>query len=369
MADVVDGCEGLDDGVEQVAGDGFCEPLRPFADVGGIGAAGDGGGDVGVFAGKLDGELGDIDILRSAEGGGPAGGGFDFLGLLEPVGELRLREQPGGEGAGVDDTRALGFEARDEVVREAGVLEGVLVVGEDAIDVEVVEDAVEGFHGIAGKADGSDFPLGFEFHRGGQGFLPDLRQRDEFDVVQEENVEVVGAEAVERDVDGFLDAFGGEIEVAERVAAELGAELVGIARLAAEGDAEQDFRHAATVEGGRVEEGKAEVERGVDGIQGVVELHRAELLAERGGTEGEDGKVDAGGAEGAGDHGWRGLVRSGLRSEWTPDATNCGGEVKGADVGIAGWGRRARDSPWIAAAASSTSKSSPVHRSRQVALR
>ena len=237
MADVVDGGEGFEDGLEEVAGDGFFEPLGPFADVVRVCAAGDGGGDVWVFAGELDGELGDIDVFGGAEGGGLAGGGFDFLGFLEPLGEGGLGEEAGGEGAGVDDAGLVLFEAWDEVVCEAGVLEGVLVVREDAVDVEVVEDGVEGFHGVAGESDGADFSFGLEFHGCGEGFFPDLLEGDEFDVVEEEDVEVVGAEAVEGDVDGFLDAFGGEVEVGERVAAELGAELIGIARSAAEGDA------------------------------------------------------------------------------------------------------------------------------------
>ncbi len=47
---------------------------------------------------------------------------------------------------------------------------------------------------------------------------------DELDIVEEEDVEVVGFEALKGDVNGFLDAFGGEIEVFVGVAAEFGAE-------------------------------------------------------------------------------------------------------------------------------------------------
>jgi hypothetical protein len=86
----------------------------------------------------------------------------------------------------------------------------------------MIEHRVEGLQGITGKPDGADFALLLEFQDRGQGFLPDLRQRHELDIVQQQDIEMVGAEAVQRDMHGFLHPFGGEIEVNVRVAAELG---------------------------------------------------------------------------------------------------------------------------------------------------
>ena len=183
---------------EEVAVEGGGEPFRPFGDVLGVGGAGDGGGDAGVLAGILDGELGDIDAVVGAEFRGVAGGLFDVFGFLEPLGELGVGEEAGGEGSGVHGTDVFRFEAGEEFGGERGVLEGVAVVAEHAVDLilDVVEDGMEGFHGVAGKTDGADFALLLEFHQGGEGFLPDLFERDELDIVEEHDVEVIGLEAL-----------------------------------------------------------------------------------------------------------------------------------------------------------------------------
>ena len=146
-------------------------------------------------------------------------------GSLSHAGQRRVGEKPRGERAGVHRADVFRGEARQQVVDEGGVLQGVAVVGKHAVDLvlHMVEHGVEGLERVAGKPDGADFSLLLELEDGGQGFLPDLRQRHELDVVQQDDVEVVGAEALERDMHGFLDAPGGEIEVDVRVAAELGA--------------------------------------------------------------------------------------------------------------------------------------------------
>ena len=222
VAEVFDGCEDLLDGGEEGLVDRFGEPLGPFFDVFGVGGSGDGGSDVGVGAGELEGELGDVYSIVLAEFCGGSGGGFDFLWFLEPVGEGGIGEEAGGEGAGIDRSEPFSGEAGEELVGKGGVLEGVLIVGEDAVDVVfyLIEDLVEAGHGVAGESDGADFSFGFCFENGGDGFLPNLGEFDELDIVEEEEVEVVGAEAVEGGVDGFLDAGGGEIEVLMGVASE-----------------------------------------------------------------------------------------------------------------------------------------------------
>ena len=190
--------------------------------------------------------------------------------------------------------------------------------------LDVVEHGVEGLERVAGEADEAGLALFLDLEEGRQGFLPDLRERDEFDVVKEEDVEVVGLQPLQRDVDGFLDAAGGEIEVDVRVAAELGAEEVGLAGHVAQADAEEDLRHAAAVERGGVDEVHPEVEGGAGRAHRLVEGDRAEFRAERGGAEGEDGKVEAGLAEGACFHGkWR-------RIDWTVAAAAASGSGSGS---------------------------------------
>ncbi len=65
----------------------------------------------------------------------------------------------------------------------------------------MIEDGVEGFHGVAGKADGANFALLFGFLEGGPGFFPNLWEGNELDIVHEEDVEVIGAESVEGGVE------------------------------------------------------------------------------------------------------------------------------------------------------------------------
>ncbi len=282
MADVLDGFEDGDDLVEEVAVDRGGEPLGPFGDVFGVGGAGDGGGDAGVLTGKLDGELCDIDAVVGAEFRGVAGGLFDVLGFLEPLGEFGVGEEAGGEGAGVHGTDFFRFEAGEEFGGEGGVLEGVAVVAEHAVDLilDVVEDGVEGFHRVAGKTDRAYFSLLLEFDESGQGFRPDLFERDELDIVEEHDVEVIGLEALEGNVGGFLNAFRGEIEMDVGVAAELRAEKVGIAWDSLQAEAEHDFRHTATVERGGIDEVHAEIEGSLGGEHGLIEGDGAELRAE-----------------------------------------------------------------------------------------
>jgi len=93
---------------------------------------------------------------------------------------------------------------------------------------------------------------------------------DELDIVAENDIEVVGAESVKRYVDAFGDPFGREIEVLEVVATEFGAEGVMIAWDAPKRDAEQDFAHAAAVEGRGIDEVEPGVERRADALECVV---------------------------------------------------------------------------------------------------
>ena len=124
---------------------------------------------------------------------------------------------------------------------------------------------------------------------------------------------MVGAEAVQGDVDALGDPPGGEVEVRDIVAAKLRAKPVAVARDAAEGDAEEHLGHAASVERRRVDEVEPAVEGDPDRVQGLVEGDAAEFLAKRRGAEAEDGEVDPGLAEGAGLHGEGKIRRCGSR--------------------------------------------------------
>ena len=255
-----------------------------------------------MLEGELQGELRDIAALGGAMGGGGAGGGLHFFGLLEPSRERGVGKEAGAEGSGVHHADTLRLQVGHRLVGEAGVLERVLVVAQHAIDLGLVADEPEDLLRVAAEADGLHLAGLLGLAEGRDRLVDDLLHRDELDVVAEDDVEVVGAEAVQGDVDALRDALGAEVEVLEVVAAELRAELVAVARHAAEGDAEEHFGHPAAVEGRRVDEVEAAVEGDLDGLQGVVEGDAAEFLAERRGAEAEDREFDPGLTEGTGLH-------------------------------------------------------------------
>src|SRR6202000_2467304 len=99
---------------------------------------------------------------------------------------------------------------------------------------------------------------------------------------------VGGAEPVEADIDALGHAFRGEIEVREIVAAELGAESIAVAGNAFESDAEEDFTHAAAIEGRGIDEIQAAIESDAHAGERFVDGDIAKLGAERGGAETED---------------------------------------------------------------------------------
>ena len=230
---------------------------------------------------ELQRELGDIAALGGAMGGGGASGGLHVLRFLEPERERGIREQAGAEGPGIHNADALGLQIRHRLIGEAGVLERVLVVAQHAVDLGLFADELENLLRIAAEANGLHFAGLLRLAEGRDGLVDDLLHRDELDIVAEDNVEVVGAEAVQGDVDALRDALRTEVEVRQVVAAQLRAELIAIARDAAEGDAQEHFGNTAAVEGRCVDEVDPAVEGNLDGFQRVFEGDAAEFLPER----------------------------------------------------------------------------------------
>ena len=179
----------------------------------------------------------------------------------------------------------------------------MLVVAQHAVDLGLLADELEDLLRVAAEADGLHLAGLLRLAEGRDGLIDDLLHRDKLDVVAEDDVEVVGAEAVQGDVDALRDALGAKVEVRQVIAAELRAELVAIARDAAEGDAQEYFGNTAAVEGRGVDEVDAAIEGDLDGLQGVIEGDTAEFLAERGGAETENREFDSGLTEGASLHG------------------------------------------------------------------
>ena len=220
-----------------------------------------------------------------------------------PGGQLGIGEQPGGERASIHRPDATAGQQGKQLVGEAGVLQGVLVVAEDDIEIGLLKDEAEQLHRIARDADEPHLARLLELAERGERFVDNLLYGDELDVVAETDIEVVGPETVETDIDAFGHAFGTEVEMGQVVAAELGAEEIVVAGDIAKGDAEEDLAHASAIEGRGVDEIEPDIESDADAAEGFVEGDGAELLAEGGGAETEYGNLQAGTAEGAGEHG------------------------------------------------------------------
>ena len=171
-------------------------------------------------------------------GGSSASGGFHVLRLLEPGRERGVGEQTGAERAGVHDANPFGLQVRHGLIGEAGVLEGVLVVAQHAVDLGLLADELKNLLRVAAEADGLHLAGLLRFTEGRDSLVDDLLHWDELDVVAKDDVEVVGAEAVQGDVDALRDALRAEVKVRQVIAANLRAELVAIARDAAEGDSQ-----------------------------------------------------------------------------------------------------------------------------------
>ncbi len=95
---VVDGGEEGEDFLEEGLVEGFFGPFDVVGDVFGAGGADEGGGDVGVGEGVLDGEFGDVDSAGLAEFGGGGAGGADVGGGGVPGGGFAVAEEAHGEG-------------------------------------------------------------------------------------------------------------------------------------------------------------------------------------------------------------------------------------------------------------------------------
>ena len=260
VADVFDGLKDLLNFRQETLIERFVRPLGPLTDVVGIGATADRGCEIRMGDGKLKRQLRDIHTVVLAKLGGLARRVLNLFRFFEPGRKGSVGEQSGAEGAGVHRSHIFLVQIGQGLVDEASVLQGVLVVAENAIYADLVDDEFEYLLGVTAKADVANFTFVPNLLNGWNRFVYDLLHWDKFDIVAQDDVEVIRAEAMEADVDGFGDALGGKIEVAQIVAAEFGAERVTIPRHIAEGDSQHDLAHSAAVEGRGVDQIHAEVE-------------------------------------------------------------------------------------------------------------
>ena len=132
-----------------------------------------------------------------AERGRGASGGLHRLGLLQPSGQGSVGEQARAEGTCVHGADPAGLQVGHGLLGEAGVLERVLVVAEHTVHGGLIGDEAEDLLRIAAEAHEAHLAGGHGLADGRQRLIDNLLHGHELDVVAEQDVEVIGAQAMQ----------------------------------------------------------------------------------------------------------------------------------------------------------------------------
>src|SRR6185436_15392301 len=156
---------------------------------------------------------------------------------------------------------------------------------------------------VAAETDEAHFPLIAYPAKGWNRFINNLLHGDELDVVTQNNIQMIGAEAVQANIDALRDAFGAEVKMLQIIASEFGAEYVAVTTDIAQSDTEEDFAHAAAVKRRSVDEVKSAGQRHANTFEGFIKRNAPKLLTEGGSAKAKDGKLEAGFSERTSLHG------------------------------------------------------------------
>ena len=174
---------------------------------------------------------------------GMAGRRLHVLRFLEPFRQRRVREQASAERARIHAPDTLCLQIGNGFIRKARVLQGVLIVTQDAIHVRLVANEAENLLRVTAEANEAHLALLVEFlRRAGNRFIHDLLHGNKFDVVAEDDIQVIRAQAMQAHVHALRDSSGTEIEVLQIISAQFGAERVAVPRDVAQGDAQAALR-------------------------------------------------------------------------------------------------------------------------------
>ena len=143
--------------------------------------------------------------------------------MLETDVRAARGEQAQGQGRRVDQPDAArvrqGLELSDRIVEQ-----GPVRVGQEHVEVDLVHDAPHRRQRVAGHPDVPALPLVAELDKGRVALVEDALQRHMLDVVELEDVEVVGAHQSQTVFDAVPHSLGRIVEVGQAIAARLGAE-------------------------------------------------------------------------------------------------------------------------------------------------
>ena len=179
------------------------------------------------------------------------------------------------------DADRAGLEVGNCLLGKACVLQRVLIVIQHAIDVGLIADGAKDLLRITAESDAAHLACLFDLAQRRQRLFNDLLQRYKFDVVAEDDVDVIGAEAVQRYIDAFNHSPRRKIEVGQVVASQFRAEQIFMPRQPLERNAQQHFAHAPAVKGARVEESQPAVEGRAHTVERFGQRDGAEFLPQR----------------------------------------------------------------------------------------
>ena len=188
---------------------------------------------------------------------------LDFSRRQVPLRRPLIGQQPHRHRRGVDHPHA----ARVEIGKQPhkrDVVEAIMTIGENDIQGGLIEHFAKNPERQTADAYFAHFSLPLQFLQRGNRLVHHLADRDEFDVMANDQVNVRNLQPRETFVHAARNALRGEIKIGQAVTSDFGREIITRARNTLERLAEHGFRGRRAVVRGRVDEIDAQLERRVN---------------------------------------------------------------------------------------------------------
>src|SRR5262249_49033466 len=130
-----------------------------------------------------------------------------------PEGQGSIRQQARAERTGIHHADAFVLQIWNGFVGKSGILKGVLIVTEHAVDLGLIANKPKDFLRITAETDEAHLSSLLCFPQRRNGFVNDLLHFYEFDVVAEDDVQVIGSKSMQAHIHAFTHSFRAKIEV------------------------------------------------------------------------------------------------------------------------------------------------------------